>query len=554
MAFLTLNTISLKTPDLAHTLVSDLTINFGCERTGLVGRNGCGKSSLLAVMAGHEQPTAGTVTFSGSIGLFRQRFDYLSVTVIQALGVQDAFDVISRIISGTGSQADFGAADWTLEARIEAALAQVGLEELQPDTPLSQLSGGQRMRVSMARTILEDADLLLLDEPTNNLDSAGRHMIAELVAGWHGGVVIAEHDRALLEGMDRILELSQTGAHLYTGGWSAYRAEKKAAVARAETELDRAQRGFKSTEVAIQRQHEKKARRDKAGRMRRAKDADPRVYLDRQKSRAEKSLGRENQVANHLINDAASALEAAAEQVEILTPIHIDFPTSRIPTSRTLLRMEAAEFHFMGGRSLGPWKLEIRGPERVRLIGLNGAGKSTMMKLAAGLLVASKGQVERMGQAAYLDQDLSMPLPDRSLIDNMLDAQPAMTEHDARAALSRFGFRNVTADRAVSGLSGGERLRLSLCMTAFGVAVPELLLLDEPTNHLDVEAVELLEATLQGYQGAILFVTHDERFADALQPDRFVDVSNAKAATRHSVSRRNSLEADNASRTNPGDR
>lgn len=524
MAFLTLQAISIKTPDLAQTLVSDLTISFADESTGLVGRNGCGKSSLLAIMAGHMQPAAGSVSLTGSIGFFRQRFDDLSMPVLQALGVQNAFDAMNRVISGTGSEADFGVVDWTLEARIETALTQVGLQGLEPHMPLSQLSGGQRMRVSMARTLLEDADLLLLDEPTNNLDTAGRHMIADLVAGWRGGVVIAGHDRALLEGMDRMLELSGTGARLYAGGWSAYRTAKAAETARAKAELDRAERALKSTETAIQRQREKKERRDKMGRVRRAKGADPRVYLDRQKGRAENTLARDNQVADHLVSDAVTVLETATEQVEVLTPIHVDLPAGRVPANRILLKMNAAEVHFKGGRTLGPWNLEIRGPERVRLVGPNGAGKSTMIKLAAGLLDAATGQVQRMGQAAYLDQDLSMPRPAGSLVDNMLAAGPGMTDHDARATLARFGFRNVTAEKMVSSLSGGERLRLSLCMMVFGAAVPELLLLDEPTNHLDIDAVELLEATLRDYQGAILFVTHDESFAGALEPDRLIDV------------------------------
>lgn len=524
MAFLTLNGICLKTPDLAHTLVNDLTISFGNERTGLVGRNGCGKSSLLAVMAGRRLPTAGSIFAGGRIGFFLQRFDDLTIPVIQALGLQDALGAINKVVSGAGNDEDLAAADWTLEARIETAFAKVGLQGLEPDTPLSQLSGGQRMCVSLAKTLLEEADLLLLDEPTNNLDAVGRQMISDLVADWPGGVVVAGHDRTLLDGMDRILELSQTAWRLYFGGWSVYRSEKTTEVARAGVKLARAERGLKATEAAVQRQHEKKARRDKTGRIRRAKDADPRVYLDRQKGRAEKSLGRGSKLASHLVSDAAAALELAAEQVEVVSPIHIDLPAGRVPASRALLQMEAVEVHFAGGRSLGPWNFEIYGPERVRLIGANGAGKSTIMKLAAGLVNASKGQVIRKGRIVYLDQNLIVPVPEGTLIANMLDAEPKMTEQDARAALARFGFRNMTADRAVSGLSGGELLRLSLCMVASAEALPELLLLDEPTNHLDVETVELLETTLRDHQGAILFVTHDESFADSLKPYRLIDV------------------------------
>lgn len=407
MAFLTLNAITLKTPDLVHTLVSDLTISFGPERTGLVGRNGCGKSSLLTVMAGQAHPSVGSVSRSGSVGFFRQRFDGLSVPVTQALGVQDAFEATNRVFAGAGSDEDFAAADWTLEERIEAALTQVGLQGLNPATPLARLSGGQRMRVSIARTVLEGADLLLLDEPTNNLDAAGRRMVAELVANWRGGVVLAGHDRALLEGMDRMPELSQTGACIYAGGWSFYRDDKTAEIARAAAELDRAERGLKITEAAVQRQREKKARRDKVRRAWRAKDIDPRIYLDRQKGRAEKTLGRNNHLAESLVNDAAAILEAAAEQVEVLTPIHIDLPSSQVPASRLLLRMQAAGACFTGGRCLGPWSLEIRGPERARVTGANGAGKSTLMKLAGGLLSVQKGSLSSSLEIKYLPPQLS---------------------------------------------------------------------------------------------------------------------------------------------------
>ncbi|MCE8006910.1 ATP-binding cassette domain-containing protein [Aestuariivita sp.] len=524
MAFLTLDSLSLITPDRARTLISDLSLSFGAERTGLVGRNGCGKSRLLAVMAGDAAPTAGIVARHGSIGLLRQGFDDLSISVAQALGVRAALDTLDRVLSGQGSGTDLAIADWTLEARIETALTQVGLTGVDLATALSRLSGGQRMRVSVARLLLEGPDLMLLDEPTNNLDASGRRMIGDLIEGWRGGVVVAGHDRALLEGMDRMLELSQTGSRVYPGGWSTYRAAKAEEGARAQAALDTTTRGLKATKAAIQRQTEKKARRDKAGRNKRAQGGAPRIVLNRQKARAEKTGGREAHLAHDLERRAKEAVEAAATQMEVLAPIRIALPTGSVPMQRVLLRMTAAEISFAHGLSLGPWDLEIRGPERVRLTGPNGAGKSTLMKLAAGLLSVSSGQVSRLGRATYLDQDLTVPVPGGTLLDNILHAQPGLTAQQARAALAQFGFRNVTADRAVSGLSGGERLRLSLCIAASGRDLPELLLLDEPTNHLDVETTELLEQTLRDYAGAILFVTHDASFSKDLKPARVIEI------------------------------
>lgn len=518
MPFVALNTISLKTPDLTRTLISDLSVSFGHERTGLVGRNGCGKSSLLAVLAGRVPPFSGSIDRFGKIGLFRQRFDDLSISVVQALGMQGAFDTNNRIVAGTGSEADFAAADWTLDGRIETAFERVGLQRLAMDTPLARLSGGQRMRVSVARTLLEEADLLLLDEPTNNLDASGRQMITELISDWRGGVVVAGHDRALLEQMDRMLHLSAIGAQLYSGGWSAYRTERHAERVRATSELERAARAIKTTQAALQRQNEKQSRRDKAGRTKRAQDNEPRVSLDRKKGQAEQSAGRQNRLADHLLNQVSATRHVAEQKVEVLAPILIDLLSGRVPPNRVHLRMEAAQCQLCPAKTFGPWSLEIRGSDRMRIIGPNGAGKSTLMKLAAGLLDPSVGLVERFAHIAHLDQDLSVPDTSGRLVDNLLLAQHDITEHDARAALARYGFRNMLADRPVSGLSGGERLRLSLCMAMTLTTMPELILLDEPTNHLDIEAIELLETTLKGYEGALLFVTHDERFAEALRP------------------------------------
>jgi len=524
MTFLSLSGVTLQTPDLSRRLILDFTATFGTERTGLIGQNGCGKSSLLRIMTGHIAPTSGSVTQNGRIGFLRQRFEDISLSVSDALGLRTPYDVLNRITSGAGSESDFAKADWTLETRVETALSQVGLHDMSVATALSHLSGGQRMRVSIARTLIENADLLLLDEPTNNLDAEGRTMILDLVLNWRGGVVVAGHDRALLEHMDRTLELSQTGARFYSGGWSDYFAEKTAETARTTAQFERAERTLKITEANVQKQSEKKARRDKAGRAARIQGGAPRVSLDRNKGRSEKSLGRERAVSDTVLSQAQTARDEALKHIEISTPIHIDLPIGGVPSHKTLLSVKGAEVTFENGQRLGPWDLEICGPERVRLTGKNGAGKSTLMKLAAKLIPLTNGQVKRAGHIAYLDQDLSLPVPEGTLVENMSAAHLGITEHQARSTLARYGFRNTTADRVVSGLSGGERLRLSLCLTTSGTAAPELLLLDEPTNHLDVASIELLENTLENYVGALVFVTHDEAFADAIAPSRTLEV------------------------------
>ena len=267
-AFLVLDSISLATPD-GRPLFDGLTLALGRERTGLVGRNGCGKSTLLRLIAGEIEPAGGSLQRIGSIGMLAQLTDE-RLTVDEALGVAAGLARLRRLERGQGSLQgsldDATEADWTLEARIQAALVEAGLPSLPLHRPIVSLSGGERTRLALARLLIAAPDLLLLDEPTNNLDADGRQAVAQLLERWQGGVLVASHDRALLERVDRIVELTPIGNRIFSGAWSAFAEAREAARARAADDLDRASDALRNTERALQKAREKKARRDKAGR------------------------------------------------------------------------------------------------------------------------------------------------------------------------------------------------------------------------------------------------------------------------------------------------
>src|SRR6476660_7806233 len=263
-AFLVLDSISLATPD-GRPLFDGLTLALGRERTGLVGRNGCGKSTLLRLIAGEIEPAGGSLQRIGSIGMLAQRPDE-RLTVEEALGVAGDLTRLRRLERGEGSLDDAADADWTLETRMQAALTDAGLPSLSLHRPIASLSGGERTRLTLARLLIESPDLLLLDEPTNNLDADGRQAVARLLERWQGGVLVASHDRALLERVDRIVELTPVGVNVFGGAWSGFSQARDAARARAATELDRASDALRNTERALEKGREKKARRDKAGR------------------------------------------------------------------------------------------------------------------------------------------------------------------------------------------------------------------------------------------------------------------------------------------------
>jgi len=522
-AFLTFDSISATTPD-QRPLFTDLTLSIGAERIGLVGRNGSGKSTLLRIAAGMAEPVRGNATRNGTVGLLEQDWaDDLSIADV--LGVTAMLERIERITGGRGDDEDLSLVDWTLEGRIEAAFAEAGLSAPSLDRSVGTLSGGERMRVGIARLLIQAPDLLLLDEPTNNLDAAGRDAIAALIAGWRGAVLVASHDRALLEGMDRIIELTAIGARSFGGGWTEFAAARDAERMRAESELQRARDQLRNTERQAQRQHERKQRRDKAGRALASRGSEPRILLGAKAERAENSGGRERRLAERLIAGAAERLESTRAQVEVVTPLTMDLPLTGLPANRELLAMDAVTVA-AGRRRLGPWTFDIRGAERVAVTGPNGAGKTSLMRAAMGLTAPASGTVRRAeGRLAMLDQHLGLLDRTASILDNFRRVNPSLGEQAAHAACARFAFRNRDALKPVEVLSGGERLRAALACVLAGERPPWLLMLDEPTNHLDMDSIALLETALADYDGALLVASHDAPFLEAIGIAREIKLS-----------------------------
>jgi len=521
-SFITLDSLSAATPE-RQTLFSNLTLSIGAERVGFVGRNGSGKSTLLRIIAGDVEPAAGTVVRSGSIGMLAQEWRE-ELVLAQALGVAEPLAVVARVLSGAGTPDDFATADWTLEGRIDAALGAVGLAGFALDRKMGTLSGGERTRAGIARLMIEAPDFVLLDEPTNNLDAAGRAAIHTLVKSWRGGVLVASHDRMLLEAMDRIVELTPVGVRIVGGGWSAFAEVRQAERALAAAERERADAGLREAKRALQQQREAKDRRDKAGRNFAARGSEPKILLGTRASRAENTGGKLERVGERLLGEAAARAEEARARIEVLTPLTIALPPSGLASGTEVLSLDGVTA-IAGARILGPWTFDVRGPERVAIVGANGAGKTTLLKIATGLLAPHAGAVRRVeGRIAMLDQHVALLDRNASILANFRRLNPGLTGQDAFAACARFAFRNRDALQVVGTLSGGERLRAGLACVLAGAHPPWLLILDEPTNHLDIDSIEVLERALRAYDGALLVVSHDPAFLKAVGIERTFSV------------------------------
>ncbi|HZZ33910.1 MAG TPA: ABC-F family ATP-binding cassette domain-containing protein [Phenylobacterium sp.] len=517
-AYVTLDSLSATTPD-GRPLFHDLSLSFGAERTGLVGRNGAGKTTLLRLILGEAQPTSGRVTVGGRIGLLRQNLtpDASAATLAVLLGVEADLARLTRIEAGLGGEADLAEADWTLPSRVDAALGQVGLGGLDPSRAVASMSGGQTTRAALAALLIAAPDLILLDEPTNNLDAEARELVASVLQGWKGGAIVVSHDRALLRGMDRMVELSSLGATVYGGGFDLYAARKAEEEAAATREREAAERRVTRVSREAQEARERKARRDAAGRRQAAKGGEPRIVLGAMAERAQMSGARESQVTQKLAQEAAEHLAEAEARVERKRGLAFELPSSGLANSKTVLTFKDVGFAYMGGPPiLSNLSFQITGPERVAVRGPNGAGKTTLIRLATGELPPRTGQVIQGARSALLDQRAAILRDGETLVEAFRRLNPQATENAARAALARFLFRNTAADSAVGGLSGGERLRAALACLLLASEPPQLLVLDEPTNHLDLESVRAIEAALRGYDGALLVVSHDEDFLEGI--------------------------------------
>ncbi len=513
-----LTSVAYATPD-GTRLFSDLDLTFGPKRTGLVGRNGTGKTTILRLVSGELQPLSGRISKPDRVGMLRQLVQVEDGTVADQFGIRDDLARLNRVETGTGSDEDVLEADWTLPSRMATALDTVGLD-LEPDRPLATLSGGQRTRVQLAALLFADPDMILLDEPTNNLDSEGRAAVAEMLRKWRGGAIVVSHDRALLREMDAIVELTTLGARTYGGNWDAYDERKATELAAAEHRLDHAERTLKETERKAQQQRERQEQRNAAGKKMAARGGIPKIILGGMKRKAEVTTGAKAQLADRLTAGAEADAAAARAEIEILTPLSVTLMPTDLPAGRTVLEASGL---FGGPDGQGIIKgvdVKVVGPERVAITGPNGSGKTTLLRLLTGALTPTDGTVRITPKHAMLDQQVSLLDPALSIRDNFKRLNPAATENDCRAALARMMFRADAALQIAGSLSGGEMLRAALATTIGSDTPPELLILDEPTNHLDIHAIAAVEAGLRQYDGALLVVSHDRDFLEAIGVER----------------------------------
>lgn len=533
MSSIVVSDLSFAWPD-GTVLFENLTFAIPQGRTGLVAANGAGKSTLLRLIAGVESPGSGAIVVDGSIGYLPQTlpFDATS-TVADVLGVEPVLAALDALAAGDASEDVFTVIgdDWDVEERLRAQLDGLGLGGLALHRPLSSMSGGEVVTLGLAAQLLKRPDVLLLDEPTNNLDAEARQRLYEALDGFAGALLIVSHDRMLLDRVDRIAELYHGQMIVHGGTFSEYSAALEAAQRSAEDEIRNAGQQLKREKRQMQEARERAARRSGAAARRFADGGIPKIIAGGLKRKAQESAARSDDVHAKRIGAARERLDDAERALRDDDALVLDLPDTAVPAGRTVVAARGIRMT-VDGRELfadNGIDVDVLGPERIALTGRNGAGKSTLLRVLSGEAAPSRGDVTRAdGRIAYLSQRLDLLDDDLSVAENLVAFAPTLSHTRRMHLLAQFLFRGDRIHLPVSALSGGERLRATLACVLFAEPAPQLLLLDEPTNNLDLVSIAQLESALNAYRGALVVVSHDERFLEAIGVDRRLRLADGR--------------------------
>ena len=482
------------------------------DKVGLVGRNGAGKTTLTRILAGDAQPASGQVLTTGEVGYLPQdpRIGDPEVLALNRILSARGLDSVvrrlreSEVEMSSDDQAvseramrRYTRADAELHAgggyAAESEATQIahslGIADRILAQPLRTLSGGQRRRVELARILFSGAETLLLDEPTNHLDADSIVWLRGFLQSHSGGLVVISHDNVLLEAtVNRVLHLDANRGEIdvYNMGWKAYLTQR-------ETDERRRKRERANAETKA------KTLTDQANRMR-AKASKASAAQSMLK-RAEKMM---------------SGLESERRSDKVA---RIKFPAPA-PCGKTPLTAAELSKSYGSLEVFTDVDLAIDKGSRVVILGLNGAGKTTMLRILAGVDQPDTGQVlpGHGLKVGYYAQEHETLDTSRTVLENMQSAAPQLTDSESRSVLGSFLFSGDDAHKPASVLSGGEKTRLALASLV--VSSANVLLLDEPTNNLDPASREEVLAAIREYAGAIILVTHDEGAVRALEPDR----------------------------------
>ncbi|ELN2736922.1 ABC transporter ATP-binding protein [Pluralibacter gergoviae] len=482
------------------------TINPG-QKVGLVGKNGCGKSTLLSLLKNEIGADAGSVTYPGNWqlawvnqetpALAEPALDYVIDGDREYRQLEAELNAANERNDGNAIATVHGKLDaidaWTIRARAASLLHGLGFSNEQLERPVSDFSGGWRMRLNLAQALICRSDLLLLDEPTNHLDLDAVIWLEKWLKSYQGTLILISHDRDFLDPVvGKIIHIEQQSLFEYTGNYTSFELQRA-------TRLAQQQSLYESQQQKV---------------------AHLQSFIDRFKAKASKAKQAQSRVK-------------MLERMELIAPAHVDNPfhfSFRAPESlpNPLLKMEKVSAGYGDRVILDSIKLNLVPGSRIGLLGRNGAGKSTLIKMLAGELTPLHGEIglaKGIKLGYFAQHQLEFLRADESPLQHLARMAPQVLEQQLRDYLGGFGFQGDKVTEETKRFSGGEKARLVLALIVW--QRPNLLLLDEPTNHLDLDMRQALTEALIEFEGALVVVSHDRHLLRSTTDDLYL-VHDAK--------------------------
>ena len=500
------------------------------EKIALVGKNGSGKSTLLRIVNGELIPASGRIEKPNSIYYIPQIFgQYNHLTVAQALKVDHKIHALTKILEGQFSEENYTYLqdDWTIESRCQEALNHWKLGFTDLSQKMGSLSGGQKTKVLLAGINIHQPRLILMDEPSNHLDLESRKQLYHFIDMSPATMVIVSHDRKLLNLLDTICELHQTGLTTYGGNYAFYQQQKMLEQSALEQDIQGKEKLLREARDKQRETLERQQKQQARGRKKQAKSGMPKVMMDKMKNDSENSFSKLKHAHAGKVEGISQDLKTLRSSLPDPDKMKFDFDPSDLHRGKILFNAHETNYRYTSSWVWDtPLSMQILSGERIALKGTNGSGKTTLINLMLGKISPKTGSSTRAsGKSVYIDQDYSLIEDDLTVYQqaNQFNTN-SLPEHEVKIRLNRFLFSRETWGKPCRALSGGERMRLMLCCLNIGQQSPNLIILDEPTNNLDIQNIEILTHAIRAYEGTLIVVSHDESFLEDVRIGRTIEL------------------------------
>lgn len=500
------------------------------DKIALIGNNGIGKSTLLKILSGELHPSAGFVKAETKPYYIPQLFgQFNDCSVAQALKVDKKLQALREILRGevTDTNLILLDNDWSIEERCQEALAYWNLAELDLNQVVGSLSGGQKTKVFLAGIMIHKPEIVLMDEPSNHLDIYSRRILYNYIASANETLLIVSHDRALLNLLPKVFEMSKHGITVYGGNYDFYTEQKQIESNALNQELRSKEKALRKAKEVERESMERQQKQNARGKKKQEKAGLPTIMMNTFRNSAEKSTARMKGVHAEKTGAIAQEVNQLRNELSDIDIMKMNLDNAKLHRGKVLVTANKINYTYNNALLWSQHlNFQIRSGERIAIKGANGSGKTTLIKLILGALKPSEGILERAEvKAIYIDQDYS-------LIDNSLSVcdqaqrynSTNLQEHDVKIRLNRFLFSKQDWDKPSAALSGGEKMRLMLCCLTISNRAPDMIILDEPTNNLDIQNLEILTTAINEYQGTLIAVSHDEIFFKQIQIARFIEI------------------------------